>query len=605
MSFYVYYGKLETELVVAVLPNGTIEHADPIYLYTNKKFSSLKAKDVSVTEDGEDLIAFNDGYYTYQAVSKKAYKELDLTIKSGDAKTSKVTLLRQYDQPITAIPLSDPPRIWTGAIDFHKWAKNESFFAIAPKGLGNGKPIVALWQWSVDQDGVKKTLSRATAQQQSEAASPTTFSFKQNGYYDLNCKINASTGGLNVTIKSQSNADAVLKELSLSAKVEIGAEHTFAPPRSIQQKISLDCSLPRAVPSLPRITGALPFPADLLETLSYSAAFVDQAGYLAKYAVKQFDQLDRSFHQLEKKAEARSAKIVVLEAEVITLGEKNRALTGENKELQRQRDEYRSAAEKRQAELEKRLKDTQESLARSKANAKRLEAENRQLETYIDKDRLADLKRQKEWVEHDEKHRKHEAEDHKIIDGLQKDLEESRANGKKLQKTLDDKNKRIASLEALLASVRLELGNALAVICGLKAELAVEKEHREDFQNKLNDERLLRKRVESKLKAATEKIAEKDALLKSQAVDLEDQKKASDETEQAHDAVKKVRDVKIRELALLRTQTDTIIEDLRTRLSKLEEHDDDHHRSAKNIHGTQNVIAPKSNVLVTSTEIHA
>ena len=48
--------------------------------------------------------------------------------------------------------------------------------------------------------------------------------------------------------------------------------------------MEFEARLPQAQPTLPRILTPLPFPRDLFETLTHTAAFIDQAGYLTKYA---------------------------------------------------------------------------------------------------------------------------------------------------------------------------------------------------------------------------------------------------------------------------------------------------------------------------------
>jgi hypothetical protein len=151
MSFFTYYGKLNDELFVVILPNGTIEVDDPVHLYTNKQFMSYRARDVSITDEGEDCITFHDGYYSFEVVSSKVYQALSLTRKAiSSGETATVTLTRHYDQPQTSTPQADRPKIWTGTISFHDWAKNESFVVVAPQGLGNNKPVVAMWQWTKD-----------------------------------------------------------------------------------------------------------------------------------------------------------------------------------------------------------------------------------------------------------------------------------------------------------------------------------------------------------------------------------------------------------------------------------------------------------------------
>ncbi|KAH9869027.1 hypothetical protein J1614_008104 [Plenodomus biglobosus] len=479
MSFYVYYGNLDNELLVAVLPNGTVEHNDPIFLYTKKwELTSHKATDVKVTDESEDLVNFKDNHYTYQIVTKRAYKELTLTIKGKDGKTSKVALTRHYDQPFTAIPLSDPPTIWTGTVDFHEWAKNEAFFIIAPKGLGNGRPVVSIWQWTKDADKGERSLTYSTGEQKSQADTPTRFSFKQNGYYTLECNVDTKTSGLNVTIKSKNNPEVVQKEMALAKKVMVGAEHMFSPPRPAIEKITMECSYPKATSSLKRYNGALPFPADLVETLRHSAAYVDQAGYLANHAVNQFNQLDKSFQMLEKKTEARAARIAVLEGDVAKEFEANRVLEAKNKELQKQLQDNRAAAEAREAKLREDLTKTQEELATSEercdtAEAGRVKAEaeiKRQTE-YIDKDKLADKKRDDEFADHDRK-------DHEKIKQLEKSLATSREaealasrQVKDRDATIKNLKKDIAELEATTRCLEESLCNAETEIAGLNTSL--------------------------------------------------------------------------------------------------------------------------------------
>ncbi|CBX90772.1 hypothetical protein IAQ61_002257 [Plenodomus lingam] len=473
MSFYVYYGKLDTELLVAVLPNGTIEHNDPIFLYTKQwDLISHKATDVKVTDESEDLVNFKDNHFTYQIVTKMAYKELTLTVKDKDGKTSKVALTRHYDQPFTALPQSDPPTIWTGAVDFHDWAKNEAFFIITPKGLGNGKPVVSVWQWTQDANKGERSLTYATGEQQSQIGTPTMFSFKHNGYYTLDCKISTKTSGLNVTIKSKTNPEAIQKEMPLAQKITIGAEHQFTPPRPAVEKITMECSYPKATSSLKRYNGALPFPADLVETLRHSAAYVDQAGYLANHAVNQFNQLDKSFQMLEKKAEARATKIIVLEDDIAKHLEANGVLDAKNKELQKQLQDYRAAAESREAKLQEALVKTKDDLtlseekhATAEAGRAKAEAEVKQQKVYIEKDQLSDKKRDADFAAHDKK-------DHDHIAQLEKNLATSRDAEALSARKLKDRDATIQKLNAEITSLSSYIRTLESTLCDRATEIA-------------------------------------------------------------------------------------------------------------------------------------
>jgi hypothetical protein len=480
MSFFTYYGKLNDELFVVILPNGTIEVDDPVHLYTNKQFMSYRARDVSITDEGEDCITFHDGYYSFEVVSSKVYQALSLTRKAiSSGETATVTLTRHYDQPQTSTPQADRPKIWTGTISFHDWAKNESFVVVAPQGLGNNKPVVAMWQWTKDSKGTPKTLSYGVSEQASDASTSETFSFKQNGYYTLSCQVNPTTKGLSVTVKAPTNADKVQDELVLAHQSELGAEHRFTPPRSRFEKMTLECSLPNAKPSLPRISAALPFPADLVETLSYSAAYLDQAGYLAKYAVNQFEKLDRSYHLLEKKAEARAVKVIKLDGDVTRLTSESQGLTKRNADLEKQVVDNRKEAEKREVALEERLQKTLAGLQGSESREKKLEAENKKLRKHIAKDLIEDMEREQENKEHIQA-------DHKAIDLANEALREAQHLGRHLQEELEYKNNTIAELEACLEATRCELAGAGAEVLRLAAELVTEKHEKTELKEKLD-----------------------------------------------------------------------------------------------------------------------
>jgi hypothetical protein len=576
MSFFTYYGKLKNELFVAVLPKGTVEIDDPIHIFSDKQFMTYRARDVAVTDDGEDRITFNDGYYTFEAVTSKSYRSINLTRKrtnsgfwGGEADT--VALTRQYDQAQTATPMA--PRIWTGAISFHQWANNESFVIVAPKGLGHEKPIVALWQWTKDAEGVPKTLSYGTSKQICDGAQHEKFSFKQNGYYTLDCQINTATKGLQVTVKAPTNPDKVQKELVSASLAELGAEHRFTPPHARHEKVTLDCSLPNAKPSLPRITAALPFPADLVETLSYSAAYVDQAGYLAKYAVKQFEKLDKSYHLLEKKSEQRAEKIIALDSDVRRLTSENQTLSKRNGELVKHIEDDHKKAAQREDDLEDRLQKALASLQAAESKAKTLEKQVAMQKAYIDKDKVKDAKLEEEHRKIEEEHRKHEEADHKAIDLANKALKDARKRCNELVETVEDKNKTISGLKSDLDAARDQLGHAKAENVRLSGEKKVLEKQKADIQAQLEE-------TKHKLTVAEEDRKHLRASLEKAQADLEQQKIDSDFELQGRDddIAEKVRDIASRdtEIANLKKKNQDLEADIVDLNSSLKENKEAH-----------------------------
>ncbi|KAL6705335.1 hypothetical protein ACN47E_007145 [Coniothyrium glycines] len=514
MSFYTYHGKLDSELFVVVLPHGTVEQGDAVYVYTKNKFSSFKANEVFVTKIGEDVIGFHNDFVAYEATSKKGYRELEVSIKAVDGTSHDVRLTRLYDLPLSNASSTDEARIWTGTFDFLQWAKEESIIAILPKGVGKDKPVVCLWQWTKDNKGAAKTVSAFTSKLVvSDKSDTATFSFTQGGYYTLDCKINPATAGLEVVVKSSSNPDTPLKELT-AAKIVLGVEHNFNPPRPLQHKVELDCSHPRTAPALPRTNIPLPFPGNLVDTLSYSAAFVDQAGYLAKYAMKQFEQLEKSFQQLEKKSEARGAQIVVLEGEVKDAKQKNAVLSSENGVLKKQIVDNQKLAEKKQGEMQKKIDDTNAALSAArgliaalKADKTALKADNARLRDLIAADQLADAAREAEFVDREREHAEHDAHDHALLKAAENDLAKSRASEELLREQVQDRDRKVATLTVALEHAQGELEESEKKVDALTEQLDAERAISSDLTTKLADTAHLLSEAQKDNLAAKELIA--------------------------------------------------------------------------------------------------
>ncbi|KAH7074063.1 hypothetical protein FB567DRAFT_188450 [Paraphoma chrysanthemicola] len=532
MSYFTYHGKLGDELIVAVLPNGTVEADDPIYIYTDKKAMAYTVRYNSVTDDGDDKFTFHDGYYEFEAIATKAYQSLSLTRKAvSNGKTAIVALTRQYSQPQTVTPQSNSPKIWTGTINFHSWAKEEPFVIVAPKGLGNEKPVVAIWQWTKDDKGVPNTLSHSTEKQTSSPTSPTKFSFKQAGHYDVTCQVNIASNGLAVTVKDATNTAVEQKELVLLPQNTINAEHRFNPPRGVVEKKSLDCSRPNAKPSLPRITEPLPFPEDLVDCLAHVAAYVDRAGYHAKFSQKQFDKLDRAFHLSEEKVEKRDTAIVKLKGDVARLETEKKDLKERNDALDKKIIEERKEAAAREAKLQEQLQKALEDLRASQGREKKLEKENSDLRDYIKKDAALDAERQKKWEEWKKKDaaddarrekewKDHDKADHEALKQVQKALMESIANGKRLSDELIVKDKKIADLQSSLEATKCELETARAEIDRLNLELVAELAYKVELQQELEA-------TQEKLRVAEKSVQYLTQQFNILTIELADEKKES------------------------------------------------------------------------------
>lgn len=653
MSYFTYHGKLGDELIVAVLPNGTVEADDPVYIYTEKHAMTYTIRYNSVTEDGDDKFSFHDGYYEFEAVATKAYQSLSLTRKAlSSGKTATVALTRQYSQPQTVTPQSNSPKIWTGAINFHSWAKEEPFVIVAPKGLGNEKPIVAIWQWTKDDKGVPNTLSHSTEKQTSNATSPTKFSFKQVGHYDVTCQVNIATNALAVTLKDATNAAVVQKELALLPQNTINAEHRFNPPRGVTEKKSLDCSRPNAKPALPRITEPLPFPEDLVDCLAHVAAYVDRAGYHAKFSQRQFDKLDRAFHLAEKKVEKRDETIVKLKGDVARLDTEKKDLKDRNDALDKKIVEERKEAAAREAKLQEQLQKALEDLRASQAREKRIEKENGDLRDYIKKDAALDAERQKKWedwkkkdAEDDARREKewkdHDKADHEALKRVQKSLAESEANGRRLSEKLIVKDQKIVELQSSLEATKCELNTARAEIDRLNLELVTELAYKVELQQELEatqeklrvaeksvqyltqqyniltiqlaDEKKENSKLREELQTAQDNFKEANRQLRNAKDDIEERDraiknkdakivrlehdkvrldKALKEEHESHDETTQLWRDNGEELRRLETEHTDEVNRLQNRIAELRKHDEEHHKKAGVTVTTAEIVLP-------------
>ncbi|KAF2030460.1 hypothetical protein EK21DRAFT_65447 [Setomelanomma holmii] len=592
MSYFTYYGKLKDELFVAVLPNGIVEADDPVYIYSDKKPMSYYVRNSSITQDGDDQFNFNDGFYDFKGVATKAYQELSLTrrtISSGATVT--VALTRQYSQPQTSTSASNSPKMWTGTFNFHDWAKNEPVVLVAPKGLGNEKPIVAIWQWTKDQHGTPDALRYSTEKQVSQASSANKFSFKQGGYYDVTCDVTLAGKGLAVIV-ADGNGPGKEANLDSLPQNTINAEHRFNPPRSVSEKKTLDCMRPAAKPSLPRVTEHLPIPNDLLDKLAYASAFLDEAGYHVKWSQKQFDKLDRAYHLLEEKAEKRAAKIVTLEGDVAKLKAENQGMKTEKAALNKQILDEREKASKREADLQRELQKVLGALQASQGREKKLqedktalEGDNKALRDYINKDAAMDKERLRKWeewkkeeakrdAERERKWQEHDKADHEAFKRVQEALEKSEAKRRLLSDELAAKQKEILDMQCMLDTARGELKAARGEIDRLKLALAAETAKNTALQQQLEKAQEEIRRKEKDVQWLTQQLNIRNEELVNEKMDkVKIQAKLDVAVHDLEEAKKDIADLKtkIDEQDVELDNRDKWIVSLRAQLKKAEE----------------------------------
>ncbi|KAH6873881.1 hypothetical protein B0T10DRAFT_553013 [Thelonectria olida] len=538
---FIYSGKLkwqkyaQDETFVIILPNGPVRVGDTAYFFSQwtvdskgvtkpNWFQSLVINKVSKTPSGDDTFTFAHHYYSWEITSQQVYDKLDVTMANPTNYKSTMTLDRIWQSE--GDQSAGSARIWTGKINWVHFASNEMAIFIVPEGFGEGKPVLSLWQWTSDGSGKEKSPSFRNEVQKLEPGAGNGVKFSYKSYYDLTCTWDEKTEKLAVHMKGP-EADQDLGEFTLSALIERHS-HDFNPPEAAPNKAELEVRLPQAQPSLPRVLNPMPFPRTLVDTLAHTASFVDQAGYLAKYATERYHALDADFH-------VRGQQLDAAKSENGELNDKVKTLTN-NLDVEKAKT----------ADLEKKLAD-----ARDEAATKEAEL-NKKIEGLLD---AAD------------KDRTHDAEDHKALAGARQALEEERAAKADLQKRLDAALLAQADAEARL---KAEIANVIrlnAQIVELQAKLEVEEKHNsklqadnDEYKKKIADLEAQLKKVQRELRNA------KDDLAAAEDSILDKDKTIADLRQQRTD-LGKVRDAQDIELDNLKKKFGAEIKSLKEQLA--------------------------------------
>ncbi|KAJ0386405.1 hypothetical protein COL922a_004453 [Colletotrichum nupharicola] len=481
---YVYLGKLnwkgaavaEDETFIVILPNGAVRTGDPAYVFFQwtrdeygvpkaNWFQTISIDKVFKTDKGDDVFNLKHPKFSWKITSQQAYENIKMTIVFGAP--TPMAAWRQANDTI---------RVWTGKINWSTFAKNEMSTFIAPEGFGQGRPIISLWQWTKSYAGKAKDPS-------------------------LRCDYQK--------IQTE-NDDAVssakdLGEFTLAGLIDRHS-HDFNPLESTPNKAETEFRLPQPQPSLPRILAPMPFPRTLVDTLTHAAAFIDQAGYQAKYAEQQFKTLDSKLHDSEYQLDAARKQIGDHEANV-------RALNAEIAE-----------GKGKVAALDKSLVDAK----------KQAEAKEKELSQLMEKISAHDIK------------------DHEIIKELRGELDKLKAHINRLQEDLVTANVQLNATDAQLQEekgqkARLEedlrvLGNKNSILekdnKRLTAEICVVKSKNGDLEKQ---QQALQKQLHdatAKLKTTQSELTSKsDALLKAseKILLLEKQQKDHDEIDKKHE----------------------------------------------------------------------
>ncbi|KAH7015787.1 hypothetical protein EDB80DRAFT_638128 [Ilyonectria destructans] len=356
---FVYQGKLNwysyasEETFAIVLPNGPVRVGDSVYLFSqwtkdgqgNQKrnwFDTILVDSITQTQATDVTFYLKGAYYNFEVTTTGAYESLSVIMKNPSKAASKPMPLKRIWKSDKV--LTGTTRIWTGKFSWMHFAKDEPAIFIVPDGFGEDKPILSLWQYTKDSAGKLKDPSFRDAVQKSVSGIDTdVVKFTYHSYYDINCTWEANTDKLAVHVKEGSHGEDVGSMIRSAIIERQPHSHDFAPPEVAPKKLEVEVRLPQAQASLPRILTPLPFPNGLLETLAHTAAFVDQAGYLAKYAQDRFTSLDANYHTLLNQLEGLKAD--------------NANLDNTKKDLTRDRDAAKAEAKQLKDNLDKAVKE--------------------------------------------------------------------------------------------------------------------------------------------------------------------------------------------------------------------------------------------------------
>ncbi|CAG2000192.1 unnamed protein product [Fusarium graminearum] len=529
---FVYQGKLnwyhygKDETFVIILPSGPVRVGDSVYLFSQwtedaqgrKKqnwFQTISVDSVTQTDSSDVTFVLKGSWYNFTITTKGGYKDLSVIMRNPQGGVSSPMSLNRIWE--SKQELTGTTRVWTGKFKWMHFADNEPAIFIVPDGFGEGKPILSTWQWTKASSGKTKDPSfRDAVQKNVTGLDSDTVKFSYHSYYDINCTWDANKDQLDVHVTEGSHTEDV-GDMVRSAIIERQQHtHDVNPAEPKPEKGECELRKPQPQATLPRILDPMPFPKGLLETLAHTAAFVDQAGYLAKYALDHFSALDADYHVQLEKVKAKDAEITNLKKTV-------EDLTGD-----------RSAAKAQVEELQKQL-----------------EQANKDMQGL--RNQIAELN---EWIKkdmaNDEKVRK-------VLEETQKKVEALMEEKSNLRKELDTANATISKLNARIADYQKQIIQRDTEISRLKAENAAQVEMNKSLTAKNG---ALTKEVEE-LKISQASLQEDLNRANARIKDLSDKNeaqrnevtKAEDDRDKARTEVRsanKQRDAAVKELETLK-----------------------------------------------------
>ncbi|KAF4990299.1 hypothetical protein FDECE_14442 [Fusarium decemcellulare] len=458
---FVYQGKLkwfcygQDETFVVVLPNGFARDGDTVYLFSqwthdvHKRqkynwFQTLIVSGLTKNPEGDDSFVLKGAYYTWTITTQKVYSKLNITMSNpyNDKNTMAFDRIWQSKGEQD----TGNARVWTGKFNWLEFANNEPVIFIVPDGFGDGKPILSLWQWTKDSKGQTKAPSfRDAVQKALSDPSSDQYKFSYNSYYDITCTWDKKTEKLAVHMKEGGNLQQDVANLNLSGKIDRerpGHQHSFSPPEVPPKKAEVAVRLPQAQASLRRLLTPLPFPGNIVDTLEHAYAFLDQAGYYARYAQDRFTSLDADYHIQLQLVQALQKDSTNLKSQIKALTDALDVANIKGGELQKQLDAAKADAKNKEEELKKKIANLQ----------------------------------------------KHDVEDEKAIDGLRKELKAAEAKIDELKTEVNGLNVEKRTLQATVDALHTKVDELESKKAELENSLKAQRDLNDDLTK--NNEQL-------------------------------------------------------------------------------------------------------------------
>ncbi|KND89251.1 hypothetical protein TOPH_06175 [Tolypocladium ophioglossoides CBS 100239] len=528
---FIYTGKLEwlhygeDELFVVVLPNGPVRVGDTVYFYFRwtinakgvknpKWFQSLNVEEIVKTENGDDTFQLSHGYYSWEIQSQKGYQTITVNMSNPDGHKSAMSLDRTYQPKGEAS--TDAARIWTGKLDWPRYATNELFIVIVPDGFGADKPVLAFWQWTVNAENKPKSPCLVHGVQQAETPSEGVFKFTFTDYYIMACTWDEKTERLAINMQEPQKHGQDIGPFNLAALVERNVDG-LTPPELPVGKAESEVRYPQAEPALARIHTPMPFPRTLVETLTHTAAFLDEAGHLAKYAVDRYHTLDKSYHALLTQNDDLNRQI----GQLTVVGGKEKK---EIDSLQEQLAVSLDAAAKKEAELTQKVQDLQ------KASTKEMD---------------------------------HDSEDHSALKAAHEQIQKEQDARSEVEKQVVTLQFALSEGQTRISQLQVQDLQLVSEISNLRGQLDTEKAHNAELGGRAGD-------LEAKVAMLENDAA---AMQKTLARTTEDLKQAQEDAKAKDKVICGLKnDVAAKEKAYEERQkiTGAIIQTLEDQMAKLE-----------------------------------